>query len=161
MVSPSFKRFIPAFMGACNDYSYRTSIIQKNRSLIWPITETAIEEIASAGSHCSDSRCADCAMIDITAASIEQCVNSHSIDTLALFDYMAFQALQVAALIMAREANPDNHIVDRAVKGAIVPAKTVLRIIRRDPNAPKAKKLGAALIVILGGCFCRCARWDT
>lgn len=79
----------------------------------------------------------------------------------ALLDYMAFQALQVAAFIIPPEADPDNDIVHRAVGGAIVPAPAVLELIQKDPNGPRAKKFRATLIIILGGCFCRCARWDT
>lgn len=74
-------------------------------------------------------------------------------DTVALLDDMAFQALQVVALIISPEANPDNDIVHRAVGGAIVPAA-------RD-NGLRAKKFRATLIIILGGCFCRCVQWDT
>ncbi|KAG8950858.1 hypothetical protein FRC04_007090 [Tulasnella sp. 424] len=161
MGSAAFKRFILTFIRSCNEYHNRTPVIQKNRSLIWPITEAAIEGIAGAGSHRFDDGVrTDFAMIDITAASISQCVNSRH-DMVALLDYMAFQALQVAALIIPPEANPDNDIVHRAVGGAIVPAETVLEIIRRDPNGPRAKKFRATLIIILGGCFCRCTRWDT
>ncbi|KAG8976887.1 hypothetical protein FRC05_002824 [Tulasnella sp. 425] len=140
MGSAAFKRFILTFIRSCNEYHNRTPVIQKNRSLIWPITEAAIEGIAGAGSHRFDDGVrTDFAMIDITAASISQCVNSRH-DMVALLDYMAFQALQVAALIIPPEANPDNDIVHRAVGGAIVPAETVLEIIRRDPNGPRAKK---------------------
>ncbi|KAG9042281.1 hypothetical protein FS837_011050 [Tulasnella sp. UAMH 9824] len=161
MRSPAFQKFMVAFIHSFNEYHARTPVIQKNRSVVWPIKEAAIEGITESGAIRFDNgQRADYGLIDVTAASIYQCVNSHR-DMVALLDYMAFQALQVAAFIIPPEADPDNDIVHRAVGGAIVPAPVVLELIRKDPNGPRAKKFRATLIIILGGCFCRCARWDT
>ncbi|KAG8926583.1 hypothetical protein FRC00_002764, partial [Tulasnella sp. 408] len=150
-----------AFIHSFNEYHARTPVIQKNRSVVWPIKAAAIEGMTEAGSIRFDNgQRGDYGLIDVTAASIYQCINSHH-DMVALLDYMAFQALQVAAFVIPPEADPDNDIVHRAVGGAIIPAAAALKLIQKDPNGPRAKKFRATLIIILGGCFCRCARWDT
>ncbi|KAG8904539.1 hypothetical protein FRC00_013922, partial [Tulasnella sp. 408] len=116
--------------------------------------------MAEAGSIRFDSgRRGDYALVDVTAASIYMCLDPRH-DMVTLLDSMAFQALQVAAFIIPPEAEPNKNIVHRALEGGMAPAPAVLELLRKDPDGPRAKKFRAALIIILGGCFCRCVQWD-